>query len=458
MYSDLKLFQECCEYLLNEEIKHPVATPINTDILTDKLQLELDTNPLDEDHFKMLLKQIISHTPKTASKAFFNQLFGGRIGKATLGELLSVMLNNSMYTYKVAGPQVGIEKEVIKSIGAIIGYQGNYGGTFAPGGSMANFMGMLMARDQFNPDIKNKGVSGKLIAYTSEDAHYSIEKNAAFIGLGRNNVRKIKTDTQGKMSISDLQQQIQNDLNQGYQPFFVNATAGTTVLGVFDDIENISELCKLYDLWLHVDGAYCGGVIFSKAYSYLIKGIEQADSFCFNAHKMLGTPLSCSAILVKNKTHLYQSFSNEAEYLYQTNDDEYNLGKTSIQCGRRNDALKLWTLWKSVGTSGLEEIVNQQFHLANVAQQYISTHPDYSFYGSEEAISVCFNYKNVDPKWLCASLYEAGEIMVGHGSFKNEEFVRLVTINSCLDESDILNFFKSIESFVKNQAMAENFV
>lgn len=458
MDSNLKLFQECCDYLLNEEIKHPVATPLNTDILSDTLQLELEANPLDENHFKYLLKQIISHTPKTASKAFFNQLFGGRIGKATLGELLSVMLNNSMYTYKVAGPQVGIEKEVIKAIGNLIGYNNASGGTFAPGGSMANFMGMLMARDQFNPEISNLGHTGNLIAYTSEDAHYSIEKNAAFIGLGRNNVHKIKTNADGKMCLTDLQTQIETDIKQGLQPFFVNATAGTTVLGVFDNIEGISKICKNYNLWLHVDGAYCGGVIFSNTYKYLIKGIDQADSFCFNAHKMLGTPLSCSAILVKNKNHLYQSFSNDAEYLYQTNDDEYNLGKTSIQCGRRNDALKLWTLWKSVGTLGLENIVDKQFQLAKVARQYINSHPDYQFYGSTESISVCFNYKNVDPKWLCASLYEAAEIMVGHGNFKNEEFVRMVTINSNLEEQDILNFFKTLESFVKSQAMTENFV
>lgn len=458
MHSDLELFQRCCQFLLNEEKKQPVAQPISTDILTETLQLQLEDHAMADDDFEAIFKNIIAATPKTASKAFFNQLFGGRISKATLGELMAVMLNNSMYTYKVAGPQVGIEKEVINSIGNVIGYDSDFGGTFAPGGSMANLMGMLMARDKFNPEIRANGLSGKLIVYTSEDAHYSIEKNAGFMGLGKASVCKIKTDHQGEMSVDDLRIQIENHLQQGYYPFFVNATAGTTVLGAFDNIETISSVCRHYNLWLHVDGAYCGGVIFSKKYKHLTEGLNKADSFSFNAHKMLGTPLSCSVIMAKNKAHLHHSFSNEADYLYQTDNDDYNLGKISMQCGRRNDALKLWCLWKSVGTLGLEAIVDKQFQLADIARQYVNEHPDYSLYSFKNSLSVCFNYKTTDPKWLCSSLYEEGQLMVGHGSFKSKEFVRMVTINTVLEPEDIFNFFRTLETFVKNQSTVNNYV
>ena len=120
-------------------------------------------------------------------------------------------------------------------------------------------------------------------------------------------------------------------------------------------------MCEKYNLWLHVDGAYCGGVIFSRKYRHLVDGVKRADSFSFNAHKMLGTPLTCSVLLVKNKENLSNSFNNDAKYLYQTDKDDFNLGKTSFQCGRRNDALKFWTLWKSIGTKGLEKMVNHQF-------------------------------------------------------------------------------------------------
>jgi glutamate/tyrosine decarboxylase-like PLP-dependent enzyme len=448
MKNDLTLFSELVDVLLSEEQTHPVSQPIDTTILYDTLDLSLNEFPALDDDFKSALIQIIKHTPKTASTSFFNQLFGGRLSKATLGDLLAVMLNNSMYTYKVAGPQVGIEKTVLHKICELIGYGNQSDGTIAPGGSMSNYMAMLMARDQFDASIRNQGVSKKMTLYTSEASHYSIIKNASFIGVGRQQVRLIKTDDFGKMQPKALELQIKEDIANGYHPFFVNTTAGTTVLGAFDTIEPISNICKTYNLWLHLDGAYCGSVIFSNTYKHLVKGIELTNSFSVNAHKMLGTPLTCSIIVTQNKAHLHQSFSNDAEYLYQTNDDDFNLGKTSLQCGRRNDALKLWTLWKSVGHRGLEEIVNHQFYLADVARDYIKSHPDYTLYSFDDSISVCFNYKDISAKKLCTMLYEHSKLMVGFGTFRDDEFVRLVTINTLIDKDAILNFFKTIESFI----------
>lgn len=451
MKDDLNLFNELVDLLLEEEQKHPVAKPISTEKLYHTLDLALNDQPsLDED-FKNTLFEIVKSTPKTASTSFFNQLFGGRLSKATLGDLLAVMLNNSMYTYKVAGPQVGIEKTVLHKICDKIGYGDESDGTFASGGSMSNYMAMLMARDLYDPSSRTDGVTKKMIVYTSEVSHYSIQKNASLIGIGRNQVRFIKTNAYGEMLADDLEYQIKKDLTDGLHPFFVNATAGTTVLGAFDDVVQISKVCKTYNLWLHLDGAYCGGVIFSKKYKHLVKGIELTDSFSVNAHKMLGAPLTCSIIVVKDKKHLYQSFSNDAEYLYQTANDDFNLGKTSFQCGRRNDALKIWTLWKSVGSSGLENIVDQQFHLADIARKYIKNHPDYTLYSFDNSISVCFNYKGISAKTLCTELYVNSEILVGFGAFKNDEFVRLVTINTSLKEADILNFFKKLEAFVLNK-------
>lgn len=455
MHNDLKLFTELAEFLISEEKNHPVAIPIDTKTLYDTINLELPDEPTVDKVFVDTLKDIIKSTPKTASKSFFNQLFGGRISKATLGDLLAVMLNNSMYTYKVAGVQVGIEKTILQNICHRIGYGTSSDGTIAPGGSMCNYMAMLMARDAFDASIRNEGVSGKLIAYTSDTSHYSVTKNASFAGIGRHQVRSVKTNEKGEMLAEDLEFQIQEDIKKGYRPFFVNATAGTTVLGAFDDVKHISKVCKTYQLWLHLDGAYCGSVIFSKQYKHLVQGIEFTDSFSLNAHKMLGTPLGCSIIVVQDKKYLYQSFSNDAEYLYQTDDDAFNLGKTSLQCGRRNDALKLWTLWKSVGTNGLENIVNHQFYLADVARTYIKSNPDYTLYSFEDSISVCFNYKGMSAKTLCTKLYEHSKLMVGYGTFRDDTFVRLVTINTQVDENDIISFFKTLEDFVSSKDLKD---
>ncbi|NOQ74870.1 MAG: aminotransferase class V-fold PLP-dependent enzyme [Crocinitomix sp.] len=446
--SDLSLFNELVEVLLKEEEKHPVADRIESDKLYDSIDLSLNETGMVDDAFKAVLQDVIVSTPKTATNLFFNQLFGGRQSKAVLGDLLAVMLNNSMYTYKVAGPQVGIEQEIIRQSCDLIGYGSESNGTFPTGGSMSNYMALVMARDAKDPDCRNTGMSKPLVVYTSKESHYSNAKNASFAGIGRNNLRYIPADSVGRMIPAELEKQIIKDINDGFIPTYVNATAGTTVLGAFDPVDKIADITEKYNVWLHVDGAYSGSVIFSDKYKHLLKGMERSDSFSYNAHKMLGTPMTCSLILVKDKKQLHDSFSNEADYLYQTDGDDFNLGKTSFQCGRRNDALKFWTLWKSVGSNGLKQIIDQQFDLADVARDYVSNNPDYTLYSYDESISICFNYKNIDPIALCTALYEHQETVVGFGSFNADTFIRLVTINATNSKQDILNFFKVMEDFV----------
>ncbi|QIE60440.1 aminotransferase class V-fold PLP-dependent enzyme [Rasiella rasia] len=454
MQHELALFNKLANKLFEAEKNNPVAQPLPAEELFKQLDLSLSNNPATD--FEETLEKLVLNTPRTSTRLFFNQLFGGRNPKATLGDLLAVLLNNSMYTYKVAGPQVGIEKEILKQICTRIGYPETSDGTFAPGGSMSNFMAMVMARDAFKDTIKNEGITQKLTLYTSKESHYSIPKNAALMGVGREQVRYIETDEFGKMNPHVLVQRIEKDLENGLHPFFVNATAGTTVLGAFDPIEPLSEICQNYGLWLHVDGAYCGSVIFSDQYQHLVNGLARTDSFSVNAHKMMGTPLTCSIIVTRHKQYLHNSFSNDAAYLYQTNDDDYNLGKTSLQCGRRNDALKFWTLWKSVGTNGLAALVHTQFELADAARAYVEQHPDYTNYSIENSISVCFNYKNIAPQELCTALYEHAELMVGYGTFRENEFVRLVTINAGNSIEDIITFFTVLERFVEENEMIFN--
>ncbi len=455
MIETLAIFNSIVEEFLIDEAKNPVADFVASDELFERLDLDLNEKPISTTELKTILQDLVFKTPRTATNAFFNQLFGGRKDKAVLGDLLAVILNNSMYTYKAAGPQVGVEKVVLRTICDMIGWGERSNGTFASGGSMTNFMGMIMARDAKNSNIRNKGVHGKMTIYTSIDSHYSIPKNASFSGIGRDAVRYIDVGDKGKMDVSHLEKTIKEDIENGCTPMMVNATAGTTVLGSFDDIASINRVCDRYDIWLHVDGAYCGSVLFSKNYKHLIDGIDKVDSFSFNAHKMIGAPLTCSLLLVKDETHLYDSFSNDASYLYQTDHDDFNLGKTSLQCGRRNDALKFWTLWKSVGTNGLADIVDKQFELADIARNYVGNHPDYELYSFEDSISVCFNYKNIPARDICTLLYENSHLLVGYGTFKKDEFIRLVTINDQNEEADILNFFSIIESFVESNKELE---
>jgi glutamate/tyrosine decarboxylase-like PLP-dependent enzyme len=451
---DIDFLNKLIENLIEIEERNPVAPVLSPEEIYQKVDLDLHEDGIDDEALQSLLTQVFEYTPKTATSLFFNQLFGGRHSKAVIGDMMACMLNNSMYTYKVGGPMVLIEKKILEEVQRRINYPSHALGTFAPGGSMTNFMALLMARDNFNTRIPHTGDTSKMILYTSETSHYSIPKNAALAGVGRDGVRFVETDEEGRMRPDVLEAMIKEDVANGYHPFLVNATAGTTVLGAFDDLNAIADITDKYPgIWLHVDGAYCGSVLWSKKYRHLIDGCERSDSFSVNAHKMLGTPLSCSMIVSKHPEALYRSFSNEASYLYQTDDDNLNPGKISLQCGRRNDALKFFTLWKSIGSKGLEAMVDHQFHLANYASKYIKSNPNYELYSFDDTIGICFNYKGVSPEEVCLRLYQGNKLVVGHGSHKGKTFVRLVSVNSNNTEKDIDKFFEIFENFVESEML-----
>ena len=444
---DINIFNSLASDLILDQ-KKGVSTRIEPKELLEKFNISLVEEGIEDSQLIHDLKSIIISTPKTSGKLFFNQLFGGLNSKAVLGDLIAVLLNNSMSTYKIAGVMVEIEKEIIRNICDLVNYPKDAGGTFPTGGSMSNFMAMIMARDRISPESRNTGENTNLVCYTSEDAHYSIGKNSSFSGIGRNNIRYIPTNNRGEMIAEYLERRICEDLENNYMPTLVTATAGTTVMGSTDPISDIGDICKKYKIWLHIDGSYSGTVIFSDKYKHLINGIEKSDSFCFNAHKTLGTPLSTSIIVVKNKSDIFNSFNNKADYLYQTEEDgEYNLGQTSFECGRRNNALKFWTLWKSIGKNGIAKMIEKNYYLANVAYKYVKYNKDYQLYSYENSLSICFNYKNFDPVDLCTKLYKKNKLMVGYGSHKGETFIRLVSVNRENNEKDILNFFRTLEDF-----------
>ena len=211
MKEDLKIFNELALGLLNEEEVSPVSPTLSPEEIISVVDLDINDEPLSKEAFKKSIADLLKYTPKTAPPLFFNQLFGGRQGKAVIGELLASMLNNSMYTYKVGGPMVLMEKAIFKKLKGLVGYPASSEGTIAAGGSMTNFMALLMARDKYALEIRTIGTGPALVAYTSQESHYSVDKNAVFAGIGRENVRKIVSDERGRMNTQELSKAIQKD-------------------------------------------------------------------------------------------------------------------------------------------------------------------------------------------------------------------------------------------------------
>jgi len=325
---------------------------------------------------------------------------------------------------------------------------------FCPGGSLANLVAMMLARNIRNPEIRNHGLDGHTyVAYTSEQGHYSIKKNAGIIGIGRNNVREVPVNSRGEMLLDAFRNLVEKDLAAGLTPFFVNLTAGTTTLGAFDDVTALSAIARANNLWVHVDGSYGASVLLSKKRATLLRSTGLANSVTWNAHKMMGVPLSCSMLLCRNKGLLAKSFSEIADYLFQEDTDDLNPGVKSLQCGRRNDAFKLWALWKQLGNDGFEQRIEKQFLLRDQVVGMIESDPAFELIMKPALLNVCFRHRRVDSEAICSALDKQGLGKVGHGTFEGSSFIRLVIVNPDLTTRDIEKFLITIKTVADNNSL-----
>ena len=425
-----------------------------------ELPAELRLGPAERPFEEVVsaLDQVLAMTPSSASPRFFNQLFAGRAPAALMAEMLVPLTNTSMYTLKVAGVQVLVEREVLSRMGAAVGFPDGEG-MFSAGGSLSNMTAMLVARNEAIRDVRENGLAGdRLRVYTSELGHYSTIKNAGMLGIGRANVRQVPADGSGRMRVDLLDRFVAEDVRGGVVPVMINATAGTTVLGSFDPIRRIAEVAAEHGVWLHVDGALGASVLLSKHHRELMDGLELADSLTWNAHKMMCVPLICSAILLRRGGLLARHIGEQADYVFQSHEDELNPGTRSIQCGRRNDALKLWTAWLQHGDSGFEARIDRLFALARHAASVIESDPELELVIEPESVNVCFEVVNRSSDEICDRLDREGRLKIGHGVANGRRAIRLVCLDPDLDEERIEAVLDEIKAVAVHLPEGDNAV
>lgn len=417
------------EELLTAEADSDPLPRVAPDGLQCREDLQLQTDGLPESEVLETLRGIVAETPRTSDPRFYNQLFAGRVPIATAGEVLAAYLNVSMYTYKAGGPHVLLEWEVLQRMLQLCGMpKGD--GTFLPGGSLANLVGALLGRNQAAPEMREHGAPAeRLITYVNAEGHYSVVKNAGVLGMGRGNVRSIPVDERGRMLPDALRAQILRDRADGHRPAVIIATSGTTVRGAFDPIDSLARVAQEFDVWLHVDAAVGGSLLLHPTEREKLAGIELADSVTWDAHKLMGVPLTCSALLVRDREILTRSFSEAAEYLFQVDGDHLNPGKRSIQCGRRNDALKLWAAWKHLGDEGWAARIEKQLELARYLAAQVEAHPELELCEHPDLTMVNFVVPGKSSARICDRLHERGDALVGFGDCAGVEAIRMVTMN-----------------------------
>lgn len=411
-----------------------------------------------EDVFNDLMEKYLQYSVRTGHSQFFNQLYSGFNLPAFLGEVLTALTNTSMYTYEVAPVATMIEKEMISLMNGYVGYEAG-DGLFVTGGSNGNMIAMFSARNRMFPDARFEGLEAglKLTAFVSEHAHYSFETAANLLGIGSNAVIKVKADKNGRMIPDALQSSLEESKARGEVPFFVAATCGTTLTGSYDPIEAIVELAKPYNIWVHADGSFGGSIVLSDEHRHIIAGLEKTDSFAWNPHKLMNIPLVCSTLLVKDKNSLHQNLTDiNADYLYHGDDSAEDLGKKSIQCGRRVDAVKLWFAWKYYGLEGYQKRVKNLLNLSEYAESLIQSNPNLEMFIDRQSFALCFRYipdQETDLDSFNLKLRDelnlSGLAMVNYGFHKNALVLRLVITNGEQDESDVDQFFSSLTTIAQ---------
>jgi glutamate decarboxylase len=307
-----------------------------------------------------------------------------------------------VHVYQVSPVLTLVEKHTTKYLANLFNLPASTsGGISQPGGSASNSTAIVVARNTLYPDTKVSGTGTlNLKIFTSAHGHYSIEKAANLYGLGTSAVIPVPVDSDGRIIPSEFEKLVKESKSRGETPFFLNATAGTTVHGSFDPFTPLSKICRENNMWLHIDGSWGGPVIFSAAHAESrLSGAHLADSITINPHKMLGVPVTCSFLLGADMNKFHKALTLPAGYLFHDAagtkaEDIYDLADITPQCGRRGDALKFFLALRYYGAAHFGELVangyaNAEYLLEGLKKsgRFVTISPE-----PLPCLQVCFYY------------------------------------------------------------------
>jgi len=345
-------------------------------------------------------EKIMPHLVRPTSTGYMAHLHSAVLLESISSELILSTFNQSMDSWDQAPAATEVEVDVIRHLCAMYGYDENSDGVFTSGGSQSNLSGLLLARDWYcsekrGRDVKKYGLPTdyrKFRIYSSEVAHFSVEKSAHLMGLGYDSVVKVPVDDAMKMDAVKLRELIRQDIEAGNLPYCVSATVGTTDFGSIDPLAELRSVCDEFGLWLHADAAYGSGVILSEKYAHRVAGLKDCDSITVDFHKMFLLPISCSASLVKNGKY-FDALTIHADYLNREEDEEdgyTNLVNKSMQTTRRFDALKVRMSFRARGKDGWSELITTVIDNAAYLYERLAASKDFEPAVKPEISSVVF--------------------------------------------------------------------
>ena len=415
--------------------------PVKSQVFPGDIRSRLKKNPPKygesmETILKDIDRVIMPGITHWQSPMFFGYFPTNTSGPSILADLISSGLGVNGMLWETSPSCTELETQVLDWLADMLNLPNDFksinkgGGVIQDTASSASLCAMIAARERKNRGRSNLfGLKDNLIVYISSETHSSIEKAAMISGIGSKNVRCIEVDDGFSMDVNSLKKQIKKDIGDGHIPFFVCATIGTTSSTGIDSVKEIGMICDQYDLWMHIDAAMAGTASLCPEYQYIQKGINYADSYLFNPHKWMLTNFDCSCLFIKNREALTIALEILPEYLKTESskkDKVTDYRDWQIPLGRRFRALKLWSVIRYYGTSGLQNYIRNHIELAQYFFRCVKNDNRFEIMAPAPLNLVCFRAKGDDElnQALLKYLNDSGKILMTHTKLKNSFTLR----------------------------------
>jgi aromatic-L-amino-acid decarboxylase len=360
-----------------------------------------------------------------------------------------------------------VERQIAQWMAEAFGFPHEASGIFVTGASMANFVGLLVAREDAaeGADVRLNGLDAIgpiLTAYASREVHNCVRQAMELGGLGARHLRLIASDENRRMRVEDLAHAIRADRAAGFKPFLIVGTAGTVDVGAIDDLDAIADVAQEEDVWFHVDGAFGALAALSPTLKPLVKGLERADSVAFDFHKWLHVPYDAGFVLVRDREKHLKAFKADAAYLSRAPrglaaGDPWpcDLGP-DLSRGFR--ALKTWFTIQTFGTDLLGACIERTCALARRLEGLVEASPDFVMRAPVALNIVCFGVaEDADgalAREIVMELHEGGEAAPSLTLLDGAPAIRAAIVNHRTTEADVDRFMTLLEAALRRARRA----
>jgi L-2,4-diaminobutyrate decarboxylase len=429
------------------EAEGRITSPLPLAVVARRFAGVLPDEPLSWPELERRLDEdVLRHTLRLHHRGYAGHQVAVPLPLAAAVDGLAALLNQMAALSDMAPSGAMVERQVVRSLAHLVGFDERADGVCTSGGSVSNLIAILAARNQHFPEIWQGGSVGiRPRAFISEDAHYSVSRAFGITGLGTDCVRPIAANGAGEMVVADLATAIGDSLRAGERPFLVVAGAPNTPIGAFDPLPEIADVCREHDLWLHVDAAHGGGFLFSDRLRTWLDGLARADSVSMDGHKMLFQPSSQGWVLFRDGGNAYRAFRQAVPYLLGPDgqDTAFDAIGKSLQCTRRLDALKLWVSWQAYGRKAFGDWVEQCVAAARAFHRLLAEHGDFESIHEPACNIVCFrarhpNGDHVDGfhDEIRAKLLQQGRGWVVLTTYRGQRLLRTAWMNPTQGEAE----------------------